>query len=334
MLLFLAARRAGSPTNGSLRAGMRPAVSLPALTQAPNKSKWNRRFSVLAIFLATLLFKTAPADTNEYLSVARTRTYWFIADWHWYEQFGLLAPLAILAVIGLQRRHTNAAVSGLALATTIAGTVATVVAILFARTNSPTYLIARLQPLRLFQLVYILMILTIRGVPRRQVAAKKNTTLDSQLRSTRNHHAVRRTYTFPNSAHFEAPGREPINSWERAFEWIRVSTPVDALFALDANYVTQPGEDAQTFRAIAERSAVADYSKDGGEASITPTLTALWFTGQVAQTGLNTTTDARRIATLRPLGVSWIVLPSEAVTDFACSYADKVVKVCRLPQQH
>jgi hypothetical protein len=291
--------------------------------------------SLLAVLLVALFYKIAPVETTEYLSVARTRTYWFVAHWQWYEQFGLLAPLAILAAAGLQRRYANAAARGLALAAAVAGTVAIIVVSLFARTDSPTYVIARLQPLRVFQLVYILMILAIgaflgvkllrRKVPR--WIAVFTILAIIMLRAER--------YTFPNSTHFESPGREPTNSWERAFEWIRASTPVDALFALDANYITQPGEDAQTFRAIAERSAIPDYSKDGGEASITPALTALWFTGQAAQTGLNTATDAQRIATLRPLGASWVVLPSEAATGFPCSYADETVKVCRLPQpQH
>jgi hypothetical protein len=139
--------------------------------------------------------------------------------------------------------------------------------------------------------------------------------------------------TFPRSAHLELPWRQTGNSWQRAFEWISRNTPVDALFALDAHYVTQPGEDAQTFRAIAERSALADYSKDGGETSISPGLTAAWSIGQTAQTGLNSASDAQRVAKLRPLGVGWIVLPASATTAFACDFADDAVKVCRLPQK-
>jgi hypothetical protein len=191
--------------------------------------------------------------------------------------------------------------------------------------------IARLQPLRNFQLIYILMILAIGAFVGDKLLHRKIRRWITTFAALALVMVYAERCTFPASAHFELPGREPINSWERAFEWIRVSTPVDALFALDANYVTHPGEDAQTFRSIAERSAVADYSKDGGEASITPALTTLWSTGQAAQTGLSTTTDARRIATLQPLGVSWIVLPSGATTRFTCSYTDETVKVCRLP---
>jgi len=288
--------------------------------------------SLFAILAAAILYKIAPPETAEYLRVALTRTYWFVASWHWYEQFGLAAPLVILGTVGLQRRHpSNATARGLALTATVAGTIAIIVASLFARTNSSTYLVARLQPLRIFQLVYILMILALGAFLGQTLLQRKLSRWIVTFALLALIMLCAERYTFPNSAHFESPGREPRNDWERAFEWIRLSTPVDALFALDAHYVTQPGEDAQTFRAVAERSAIADYSKDGGEASITPALTRLWFTGQAAQTGLNAETDAKRVATLRPLGVSWVVLSSGTPTGFMCSYADEAVKVCRLP---
>ena len=137
--------------------------------------------------------------------------------------------------------------------------------------------------------------------------------------------------TFPHSAHLELPWNAPQNGWEQAFEWISQNSPVDARFALDSQYISEPGEDAQSFRAIAERSVLPDYSKDGGETSITPDLTAEWMTGQAAQAALETKTDAERSAALRPLGVSWIVLRREAATGFRCVYQNAAVKVCRLP---
>ena len=81
------------------------------------------------------------------------------------------------------------------------------------------------------------------------------------------------------------------NLWVQAFVWIRGNTPKDALFALDADYINAAGEDAQCFRAIAERSALPDYSKDGGEASIAPELADAWAIGQAAQQRLS---DAER----------------------------------------
>jgi len=142
---------------------------------------------------------------------------------------------------------------------------------------------------------------------------------------------------FPHSRHLELPWTSPQNPWVQAFLWIRDNTPKDAFFALDADYINAPGEDAQCFRAIAERSSLPDYSKDGGEASIAPSLTASWKAGQQAQQQARSaagtdaaTADAHRIAALTPLGVSWLVLDARAATNFDCPYANGTVKVCRL----
>ena len=120
------------------------------------------------------------------------------------------------------------------------------------------------------------------------------------------------------------------NSWVQAFEWIRANTPTDALFAMDADYIHAPGEDAQNFRAIAERSVLPDASKDGGEASIAPDLAKAWAQGVRAQDGLSAASDAERVARLRPLGVTWVVLDAGAQTQFECPYANASVRVCRL----
>jgi hypothetical protein len=100
---------------------------------------------------------------------------------------------------------------------------------------------------------------------------------------------------------------------------------------MDARYITETGEDAQSFRAIAERSVLPDFSKDGGVVTNKPELAAAWLQGQVAQAELNAEADSQRIAALRPLGVTWVVLGRKAVTGFACAYANEAVKVCRLP---
>jgi hypothetical protein len=53
--------------------------------------------------------------------------------------------------------------------------------------------------------------------------------------------------------------------------------------------------------------------------------------GEAAQTGLSDATDASRVAALKPLGVSWVVLERNSATTFVCDYANESVKVCRLP---
>jgi hypothetical protein len=74
-----------------------------------------------------------------------------------------------------------------------------------------------------------------------------------------------------------------------------------------------------------------DVSKAGGVVTNKPELAAEGLQGQVSQAGLGTEPDVRRIAVLRPLGVTWVVLERGAVTGFLCEYANEAVKVCRLP---
>jgi hypothetical protein len=116
----------------------------------------------------------------------------------------------------------------------------------------------------------------------------------------------------------------------QAFLWARTHTPANATFALDAKYVNEPGEDAQTFRAWSLRSALPDFSKDGGEAAITPSLAATWDTAATAQKGLSAEDDATRDQRILPLGATWMVLHSQAVTNHPCPYRNTVVKVCEL----
>jgi hypothetical protein len=212
------------------------------------------------------------------------------------------------------------------------GATSSLIALLFARATADTHLIARLQPLRAFQIVYLIMVLALgaqfggrmlrRSLWRWAVAMLLlGETMFCAGRAA-----------FPDSNHMEIPVLAPHNPWTQAFLWIRDNTPADALFALDADYINAPGEDAQCFRAIAQRSVLADYSKDGGEASIAPELTEEWVRSQSAQQHLSmpSTTDNDRLSALQPLGVSWVVLQAAALTRQDCPYRNSSVKVCRL----
>ncbi len=215
------------------------------------------------------------------------------------------------------------------------GITALIVAILFARVGLASHLVARLQPLRIFQVVYVVMILAVGAELAKRILQRRTMRWVTTFAILAAVMMLVERQTFPASAHIELPAEvqwsTPKNKWVQAFLWIKQNTPKDALFALEPDYITKPGEDAQCFRAIAERSALPDYSKDGGEASITPSLTPAWTAGQTAQAGLGMETDSRRIAALRPLGVSWVVLERNAATEFICDYANDAVKVCRLP---
>jgi len=292
-----------------------------------------------AVAMAAGLQLSSPAESEVYRRVVLTRDYWFLSEWHWYEWIGLIAPLLILSLVAMgRRRDDDAARVGLARMAIVGGLTATMVALVFARPGMATHQVARMQPLRIFQMVYLVMILALGAALGERILRRQpmRWVVTFSVLAAVMVTAERRT--FPASKHLELPDslawgqpRVEGNQYEQAFAWIRENTARDAVFALDAEYITQPGEDAQSFRAIAERSVLPDYSKDGGVVTNKPELAASWAQGQTAQAGLNLEPDKQRLAALKPLGVTWVVLERGAATGFVCSYANDAVKVCRLP---
>lgn len=272
------------------------------------------------------------AESKDYLRVIATRAYWFPTHWEWYEQVGLVAPLAVIAAmlrywnrVAQIPAYTRMARMALALALT-----SIIVAGFFSRASLATHAVARLQPLRTYQTVYVVMIILLGGALAEYWLRDRAWRWAALLLVAGAPMCFAQRNVFPASKHLEMPWLQASNPWVQAFLWIRESTPVNAVFAMAPDYITRPGEDAQCFRAIAERSSLPDYSKDGGETSITPDLTSEWVAGQTAQAGIDEESDAERLAKLEPRDVDWMLLPAGAKTGFACPYANGVVKVCRL----
>jgi hypothetical protein len=285
-------------------------------------------FTVGWLLSAVIFIATHRADaTLAYNRAALSRSYFFLSDWRWYEYPGLVIPLVLLGFAGFRSRLPWAARS-VAIAATLSGSCALLISLCFVHRGG-SLLLARIQMLRAFHMVYITGVLLAGGM---------------LVRWTRQHMRAMavlcllvsgalfmgQRLTYPESNHVEWPGRKPRNLWQETFQWIRDNTPGDAIFALDNDYIESPGEDAQGFRATAERSTVADWFKDGGIASNFPDAAALWWQGSTATGGLNQASDQQRLARLQPLGVTWIVLPVEAKTGFACPFRNARVQVCRL----
>jgi hypothetical protein len=305
-----------------------------------------------ALALAAVLHSVAPAETPAIIAAEKSRYYWFLSQWQWFELLGLVGPLAVLAALLVRyRKHPSAfneAAATLCRAGIAIGSIATLVVLCFAHESSRSHLVARMQPLRVFLLIYAIMTLLL-GATLTQIALEARQRQHSNLArialaalpvvillalSATMFYVQRQT--FPASEHLELPWRAQHNpnAWVQAFLWCRDNTPPDALFALDTKYVNEDGEDAQTFRPIALRSAVPDFSKDGGEAAITPSLAAQWQQGADAQTNLSTESDHLRDARLLPLGVTWMVLHASAPTAHPCPYNNGTIKVCSLTPAH
>jgi hypothetical protein len=289
--------------------------------------------SFFAIVVGTVLKLVAPTQSGGYTAVALSRDYWFMSAWHWYEIVGLVAPLLVLWAIARSKLVLNERGRWLVQMAIMAGVIGIAVSLLFAHPSAHSYFVAMLQPLRIFQMVYIVMLLVIGTYvaanflhrdPGRWVAIC--VVLGALM-------FLVQIETFPHSAHVEVPWTSPANDWERGFVWIRNNTPIGTTFALDANYIDSPGEDAQSFRAVAERSSVPDYIKDGGIAAIDPGLTAEWAKGEAIQSGLGSDSDQQRRSKLVQARIHWLVLPSASATNFDCPYRNTSMKVCRVPEQ-
>ena len=136
--------------------------------------------------------------------------------------------------------------------------------------------------------------------------------------------------TFPGSRHFEWPGTLSGNSWQEAFTWVRQNTPEDSLFALDPDYMKRPGEDFHSFRALAERSVLADNVKDAAVATQVPRLADRWQREVTEQAGWQRFERADFQRLREKFGVDWIVLERPGVAGMQCPYQNQAVMVCRV----
>ena len=305
-----------------------------------------RRILVLSILalltfaVAAFLQARAAPDSGPVVLAAQSRYYWFLSQWHWYELFGLAGPLLVLLALrylnrnGLGRRGV-----ALAAAAILYGCFATALAAVFAHESYEAHVVARMQPLRAFLMIYAVMVLLL-GASLQQGFERLASSERRVLRfaiipmlfaGALGMFAAQRSQ-FPASTHVELPWRleQTQNPWVKAFLWCRDNTAEDALFALDAHYVTAAGEDAQTFRAIAQRSALPDFSKDGGEAAITPRLTEEWAAGYTAQLHLDDLPAAQIRAQLAPYPVNYVILRSSSPAVLSCPYDNGSLRVCKL----
>ena len=136
---------------------------------------------------------------------------------------------------------------------------------------------------------------------------------------------------FPGSEHLELPGMRPSNPWLQAFAWIRINTPPDAYFALDPHYLEAPGEDYHSFRALAERSQLADAIKDTAVVTQVPELGPAWERQVAAQAGWThfQLADFERLKA--EFGVNWVLVNYPQPAGLACAWHNKTLSVCRVP---
>jgi hypothetical protein len=288
----------------------------------------------LASLLMPLGWIFEPAS-DAWRQAAATRPFYYVLRWHWYEWLGVVAPLALLwwfHSIASRNRPANAGQQTMARASqrlVYFGIFQLAVALLMLLPPQLERL-RPLEPMRFLHLVYLLFILLAGGLLGQYVL--KRHTLRWLLLflplSAGMFYAQRQMY--PATAHLELPGLPSRNNWVDAFRWISRNTPVDSQFALDPRYMELSGEDYHGFRALAERSVLADEIKDAGMAARVPSLAPRWLREVKAQHGWRTfqRTDFQRLK--QEFGVDWVVLQAPGVDGLPCPYRNPQVLVCRV----
>jgi hypothetical protein len=136
---------------------------------------------------------------------------------------------------------------------------------------------------------------------------------------------------FAGSEHLELPGRSTANPWLQAFAWIRQNTPVNAYFALDPQYMAAPGEDYHSFRALAERSQLADALKDTAVVTQVPDIGPVWERQVAAQEGWSRFQLADFERLKAEFGVNWVLVSYPQPAGLACEWHNDLLTVCRVP---
>jgi hypothetical protein len=259
-----------------------------------------------------------------------SRDFFFVSTWTWYQWVGVFAPLALLWWFAAAKpRGTLPAFSEVAGGLIPFGVAFTALAVVLAIPASLEGY-TRLQPMRSFHLLYVIFFLLIGGLLGEYVLKARAWRWAALFVPLAIGMTMLQVSTFPASAHVEWPGSNDGNSWTSAFLWIRANTPKSAVFALDPNYMAQPGEDTHGFRAVAERSALADRIKDSGAVSLFPQLAKEWQSQVTAEHGLDhfVLADFRKLVKLYP--VTWIVMIGDGAPGLICPYRNRDLAVCRM----
>ncbi len=285
-----------------------------------------------------------PTFNEIWARVSATRIHHYPLKWAWYLWVGIVGPPVLLAWFSTFRRHREfGSFSHLCRRTALYGALSTIAAVLLTAGPQP-HRLANLQPMRSFQLIYLIFFIVAGGLIGRWILRGKPVRWVLFFIPLCFLMFTAQRAEFPASPHVELPGCLPANDWLRAFDWVRLNTPRDAYFALDPRYMDQPGEDNHGFRALAERSMMADYIKDVAVVALSVTartigaggpgpsgLPLVWYEHMKALRGWKDfkLEDFKRLK--QQFGVTWVLLEKPGFEDMPCEYENAHIKVCRIP---
>jgi hypothetical protein len=282
-----------------------------------------------AALLFPMVLRLGPAS-DAYREALNSRSYFFILRWQWYEWLGIFGPLALLwwlARLGKTSRLRN--LQAVSRALLLFGL--TFFALALALTIPPQFEnLAELQPMRSLHLLYVMLFALLGGAIAQWVLKDRAWRWLALFLPLCAGMWYAQRQIFPATPHIELPQVRPGNLWAQAFDWIRRNTPQDAVFALDPQHMRVPGEDQHGFRALAERSRLADQVKDSGVVSMFPGAAETWREQVRALGGWRNFQAADFYRLRRQYGVSWVILRQPGGAGLVCPYQNAAVLVCKV----
>jgi len=263
--------------------------------------------------------------------VMSRRTFQYPFKWPWYEWLGVAAPLGFMIHFATIAAREGAPVLTRVCRRMILSTVIGTIAALTLTEGFETQTWARLEPMRILHLFYVVFVVVFGGFIGRYLLRERwlrwcmvFVPLSILMFSFQR-------MEFSSSHHIEWPVAQPKNLWVQAFVWASHNSPTDALFAFDPKYMSRSGEDYYGFRGFAERSAFADNSKDPSVVEVFPDLAWQWKleTDAIANWNRFSLADFKRLK--RDYHISWVVVEQPGVSGLICPYSNSAVEVCEIP---
>ena len=288
------------------------------------------RFSPLRVGAsAALQLPIITRPNPAWREAALTRTYFFLRQWAWYEWLGIFAPMVLLWWFGkIGEKIGSPALTRLCTRLVLFSAAMSAAGMVVGIPARLDWL-APIQPMRHLQLVYLLMLLVGGGLLAHYVLRThvwRWLVLFIPLCSGM-FYAQREL--FSTSSHIELPGLPVSNRWARCFLWIRQNTPPDAYFAVDPRYMSRPDEENIGFRALAERSKLADYSQDAAVAAVAPDLALVWKRQVESMNGYQNFTRNDFLLLKAAFATDWALVEKE-VPGLNCPYFKDGLAVCRI----
>jgi hypothetical protein len=295
------------------------------------ESRQSRRNEVGAAAASVPLGWIFSPPNESWRRALNSKKYFHLYRWTWYEWLGAIAPIFLFWLLWrFAEKRGERRMARFALAVSVYGAFQLAIAMIVASTPALVRL-TPMQPMRFLHLIYLFLALIGGGLLGEYLLKSSVWRWAVFLLATNAGMFAAQRQLFLGSEHLELPGRSTANPWLQAFAWIRQNTPTDAYFAVGARYMSAPGEDYHSFRALAERSELADVNKDAAMVAQVPELGPVWERQVDAQAGWGNFQLADFERLKAEFGVDWVLVAFPQAAGLDCRWHNDALTVCRIP---